>query len=51
MKLLRDYALLSNLEDADDKTSVILPVAVCGFDICSVTLKNRIWADGRCLEV
>jgi len=51
MKLLCDYALLKNLEGADGKTSVILPVAVGGFEICSVTLKNRVWANGRCLEV
>jgi hypothetical protein len=51
MKLLSDYALLNNLEGAEGKTSVIFPVAVSGFEICSVTLKNRIWADGRCLEV
>jgi hypothetical protein len=51
MKLLSDYALLNNLEGAEDKTIVIFPGAIYGFEICSVTLKNRIWADGRCLEV
>jgi len=51
MKLLSDYALLNDLEGAEGKTSVFFPVVICGFEICSVTVKNRIWADGRCLEV
>ena len=51
MKLLSDCPFLKNLEVADGKTSIIFPVAVCGFEICSLTLKKRIWADGRCLEV
>jgi hypothetical protein len=39
MKLLSDYALLNNLEGAEGKTSVIFPVTIYGFEICSVTLR------------
>jgi hypothetical protein len=39
MKLLSYYSLLNNLEGAEGKTSVIFPVAIYGFEICSVTLR------------
>jgi len=37
MKLLSNYALLNNLEGAEGKRSAIFPVAIYGFEICSVT--------------